>query len=234
MKIIGDFHIHTIASGDAFGTIKEIVQVAKRKRLKCIAITDHGPKMPASSHYYFFESLIDNVSKDSEMLIYPGVEANIINLDGSLDLPETILQRLEFIHASFHTFSWNVHDRDRNTQALLSSLLKYNVKCIAHPNYPYYEIDFQKIIPILLDKHIAIEINNKALKKDKNWSRFRNVIKTCQEQGVKFLINSDAHNPDDTGNFGLSIEFANYCGLEEEDILNTEWAKLKDYFNFKN
>lgn len=234
MKFIGDFHIHTIASGDAFGTIGEIVQVARERGFRAIAITEHGPKMEASAHWYYFNSLIDNVREDSGIIIYPGVEANIINEEGELDLPDQILERLEFINIAFHTFSWFESDMDINTKALKSSLLKYNVKSIAHLNYPYYLIDINEIIPILLEKNIAIEINSKALKKVKNsWDIFKDIVIQCKRKGVKFLVNSDAHYPKQVGEFSDALEFIHYCKLEEEDILNTDFNNMTKYFNLR-
>ncbi|WP_202709872.1 PHP domain-containing protein [Sporosalibacterium faouarense] len=232
MNLIGDFHIHTIASGDAFGTIREVVQVAIEKDLKCIAITEHGPKMEASAHDYYFKSLIDNVQSDSGLIIYPGVEANIVDCEGSMDLPESIINQLKFVIASFHPFSWKDKGKILNTKALKKCLLKYNVKSIAHLNYPYYSIDIDEIIPVLLEKKTAIEINNRALAKDEeNWERFKDMVLSCSKQGVKFLVNSDAHYPLQVGEFDNGLRFAEYCGLTEDDILNTDFRKIKDYFN---
>ncbi len=234
MKFIGDFHIHTVASGDAFGTIREIVQISKERNLKHIAITDHGPTMPISSHPYYFNSLADNVSSDSGIIIYPGVEANIIDENGSLDLPDDTLNRLEYIIAAFHGFSWDNNDIYVNTKALKSCLIRYDIKSIAHLNYPYFELDMTEIIPVLIEKNIAIEINNKALKKDIDWSIFKNQVMKLKDKGVKFIVNSDAHYPLQVGNFDRALEFIDYCGLKESDIINTSQDKVYDYFGLRS
>lgn len=235
MNFVGDFHIHTLASGDAFGTITEIIEVAKKRNLRCIAITEHGPKMEASAHPYYFESLIDNIKGDDGIIIYPGVEANILDEYGTLDLPDTTLQKLEFIKASFHTFSWKDKGKQGNTKALISCLNRYDIKSIAHLNYPFYPIDIQQIIPILLEKRITIEINNKALNKHKkNWDIFRGTILQLKKKGVKFLVCSDAHYPSQVGKFNTALEFIRFCGLQEEDILNTDFDKLINYLRLRS
>lgn len=235
MNFIGDFHVHTIASGDAFGTIREIVAIAKEKGFKCIAITEHGPAMEASAHYYYFESLIANVIDECEIILYSGVEGNIMDEEGTLDLPDSTVERLEFVVASFHPFSWEDKGMEINTKALKSCLLRYNVKSIAHLNYPYYPINIDEIIPILLEKNIAIEINNKALKKHRdNWRDFRDMIIKCKERGVKVLVNSDAHYTLQVGVFDTALEFIDYCGLEKADILNTDFEELTEYFKLRN
>lgn len=235
MRFVGDFHIHTIASGDAFGTIREIVEIAKKKGLKCIAITDHGPKMEASAHYYYFESLAVNVHEDSGIIIYPGVEGNIIDVEGTMDLPDPTLNRLKFIKCSFHPFSWEDRGMDENTRALKSCLLRYDVKSVAHLNYPFYPINIDELIPVLLEKHVAIEINDKALSKDRNsWKKFKEMVLKCKERGVKFLVNSDAHYPLQVGEFDVALEFINYSGLKENDILNTDFNKVTKYLKLSD
>lgn len=231
MEFIGDFHIHTVASGDGFGTIKEILNAAKNRGFKIIAITDHGPRMAASSHYYYFESLIDNLPETEDGIkIYPGAEANIVDEDGGLDLPEKTIRRLKFLIASFHTFSWEDRGIEVNTKALKACLNRYNVKSIAHLNKPFYEIDIGEIIPLLLQKETAVEINNKALKNNENdWPRFKNIILRCRDAGVKFIVTSDAHYPDQVGSFESAIKFIEYCGILEEDILNTSWDRMIYY-----
>lgn len=230
MNFIGDFHIHTVASGDGFGTIKEVLSAARKRNFKCIAITDHGPRMEASSHYYYFDSLIDNVSEDDGIIIYPGAEANILDENGGLDLPEKTLRRLKFLIASFHTFSWSDRGIETNTRSLKSCLNRYDVKSIAHINNPFFEIDMDEIIPVLADRKTALEINNKSLKKDKgDWGRFKDLVSRCKEKGVKFIVTSDAHYPDQVGDFEDALEFIDYCKLDESDILNTSYDRLTSY-----
>lgn len=237
MNIIGDFHIHTLASGDAFGTINEMVEVAKARGLQCLAITEHGPKMPPSPHYYYYESLMDNVRGDADILIYSGVEANIIDEQGTLDLREETLKRLEFVLASFHVFSWEFGetDKERNTQALKACLSRYdNIKAVAHLNYPRYEVDMAEIIPLLVKKKIALELNNKALQKDRSrWQWFKDVVLSCRDQGVKFLVSSDAHYPNQVGNFKAAQEFIDFCGLTAEDIVNANLTWLALYLGLR-
>lgn len=234
MKFIGDFHIHTVASGDAFGTIREIVSISQEKNLNVIAITDHGPAMPSSSHCNYFNSLADNVRSDSGIIIYPGVEANIIDKNGRLDLPDNTLNRLEYIIAAFHGFSWDNNDVYTNTVALKACLMRYNIKSIAHLNYPYFAIDMTQIVPVLIDKKIAIEINNKALEKDSDWSIFKNTVLKLRYKGVKFIVNSDAHYPLQVGDFTRAVEFIDYCGLKESDIINTSLANVFDYLGLRS
>ena len=57
MRDILDVHTHTIASGHAYNTLKEMIQTAKEKGLEVYGITEHAPKMPGSCHDFYFHNL---------------------------------------------------------------------------------------------------------------------------------------------------------------------------------
>ena len=106
MKIFADYHTHTIYSHGK-GTIRDNVEEARRKGLKEVAITDHGP-----GHIGFgvsHENLkkmrkeINAMRKEyPDIKILLGVEANIINVDGDLDVNEEDLKTIDILLAGFH------------------------------------------------------------------------------------------------------------------------------------
>ncbi len=97
-----DLHTHTVLSGHAFGTVQESAGAAKRKGISLLAITDHGPAMLGSACEIYFKCG-DRVPKVIEgVRILFGVEANIINENRDLDLPEKVLKKLDLVMAGFH------------------------------------------------------------------------------------------------------------------------------------
>jgi len=80
MKMEADLHVHTIASGHGYSTIKEIVESAREKELKMVAITDHGLQMPGAPHWYHFTNMksLPRIIQGVEVL--RGVEANILDV----------------------------------------------------------------------------------------------------------------------------------------------------------
>lgn len=235
MKLVADLHVHTVASGDAFSTLDELSKRAKEIGLEVLAITDHGPAMPGSAHRYHFDSLADNVKISNGVRILPGVEANIIDEDGSLDLPAKTINKLSFVIISFHVFSWNHSDIETNTKAIINCINRYrNIKTIAHLNRPYYELDIEKITPLLVEKGIAVELNNKALAKDRdNWEKFKEIVLYMEKKGVKFIISSDAHTLEQLGKLYEAFNFVDYCNINRKNIINTSIEKLRDYFNLE-
>ena len=79
MKIEIDTHTHTIVSGHAYNTMKEMVQAAADKGLKGIAITDHAPEMPGSTHSYYFMNVFVVPRKMCGIDLLLGAELNIMN-----------------------------------------------------------------------------------------------------------------------------------------------------------
>ena len=57
MRIVTDTHAHTLASGHAYNTIKEMAQTAKENGLEILALTEHAPNMPGSCHEFYFHNL---------------------------------------------------------------------------------------------------------------------------------------------------------------------------------
>src|SRR5512145_2794968 len=123
MKIIADLHTHTIASGHAYSTVNELVTVAAAKGLSAIALTDHGPSLPGGPHIYHFGAMRFIPGEIAGVRVLRGCEANITGLDGSIDIPENYLNRLEFVMAGFHEFAgFDSQGIRRNTEAMINAM----------------------------------------------------------------------------------------------------------------
>ncbi len=234
MKLVADLHIHTIASGHAFSTITEIINQAKIKDIKAVALTDHGPAMPGGAHSYHFWNLkvlpdiIDNVR------VYKGIEANIINKHGELDISEIVSEELDLIIASVHNrCGLEVKGKKDNTFVLIKAIENPRVKLLAHPGNPQFPIDKEMVVKAATDRNVAIEINNSSLLTTSSRLGSKNncleIAKIAASLGTKVVITSDAHYAADVGNFNQAIEIVNEAGIKEENILNNNLKKVKDF-----
>ena len=102
MKLIADLHTHTLFSSHAFNTVTEMITQAQKLGLKAIAITDHGPKMPDSGHVWHFINKNQLPKKMDDLVILYGAEANVMNIEGELDIGEYYLKDLDWVIASIH------------------------------------------------------------------------------------------------------------------------------------
>ena len=92
MKYLIDTHTHTIASGHAYNTIDEMTRKAAQIGLPAIAFTEHTPKMPGSCGKLYFSNFKVLPREKFGVRRLFGCEANIMDYDGTLDMPDTLLE----------------------------------------------------------------------------------------------------------------------------------------------
>lgn len=231
MKYILDTHCHTIASGHAYSTVFEMAKEANNKGLELIGITDHGPAMPGGPHMFHIAN--QRVIPDSicGVEILKGVEANIMNDRGEVDLPEKILKNLDIVIASLHDVCIDPGDRDYNTRALMKALENPYVDIIGHPGNPVFPIDNEAVVLKAKETGKLIEINNSSFLGSRKGS-LQNCIeiaKLCKKHQVRIVMGSDAHISYHVGRFDKAIQILNDIEMPEELVMNISSQRLKDY-----
>lgn len=235
MKFLVDTHCHTISSGHAYSTITEIAEVAKEKGLEIIAMTDHGPAMVGAPHLFHFgnQRVLPDYIKGVRVL--KGVEANIMDFAGGLDLPEQYLKNLEIVIASFHDVCIAPGSVEENTQALIEAMKNPYVDIIAHPGNPYYPIDIDRFVQSAFDTGTLIEINNSSFAGSRAGSaeNCRRIAAKAKEKGVMLAIGSDCHISFDVGRFDKIEAIFEELDMPEELVINTRPGQLIDYIRKK-
>lgn len=239
MQYFVDTHTHTLASGHAYSTIREMAYSAAQKGLKALAVTEHAPAMPGSCHeFYFFNmKVIPRKMCGIELLL--GTEANIISLDGNLDLPKEALEKLDIVIASLHLPCCRIGTKNENTAAYLKVLENPMVDIIGHPDDARIPIDLEPVILAAKKNHKLIEINNSSLME--NGARkgaYENqlkILELCKKHQVMVSLGSDAHIEYDVGNHSLSNKVLAETEFPEELIVNRSVELLKEYLHkFRN
>lgn len=233
MKFLLDTHCHTISSGHAYSTIAELAETAAEKGLKLIAMTDHGPAMPGGPHIFHIGNLRVIPDYIKGVRVLKGVEANIMDFDGRLDLPDSYLKRLEIVIAGFHDVCIAPGSVEENTRALVAAMKNPYVDIIAHPGNPYYPIDIDRLIQCAYDTGKLIEINNSSFIGSRKGSgeNCRKIAAGAREKGVLLTAGSDCHICYDVGRFDKVAEIFEEAGMPEELVINTDPQKLIDYLN---
>jgi len=222
--IKGDLHIHTKAS-DGSNTIQEIVQKAKKLGYSYICISDHS-KTRAISHGLNEKRLNEQIKqidrlnkKQKNFKILKGLEVDILN-DGSLDLPDRILKKLDLVTASIH--SGFKMPKSKMTNRILNALENKYVKVLGHPTGRIinrrkpYNIDLEQIFEIAKEKNKFMEINCAQERLDLNAEN----IKKALEYKIKFVLGTDAHNLENMNFINLGIAQARAGFATKKDILN--------------
>jgi len=232
IKLIADLHIHTVASGHAYSTVEEYAAAAKKKKLKVIAITDHGPAMPGGADPYHFSNqrMIPDILNGVRIL--RGGEINIIDPEGHLDLSNEYLKTMDFVSIAMHPkCGYEGSGETENTKTLLKAMHNKYVKVLAHPGNPMYPIDFKKVIPIAKERGILIELNNSSLtiSRKGSFDRCFEIAKFVKSIGWKVTLGSDAHISTMVGDLDTVLKMAMDAGLKKEDIINTSMDLIDKY-----
>lgn len=235
MRDILDVHTHTIASGHAYNTMMEMIRAAQEKGLEVYGITEHAPRMPGTCHDFYFHNLKVVERQYGELEVLLGVELNILDEKGSVDLNEPDLGNMDVTIASLHTPCIAPGSREWNTECLIQTMKNPHVNVIGHPDDGRYELDYEAVVQAADEYHTLLEINNNSLQPGGSRRNAREndleLLRLCKKYQVPVILGSDAHYYKDI----LSHEFA-YALLQESDfpkelVVNTDKKKLYAYIN---
>lgn len=229
MKIIADLHTHTLASGHAYSTVNELATAAAQIGLQAFAITDHGPALPGGPHRYHFCAMRFIPRTIAGVRVFRGVEANILDERGTLDLDQSVLEELDFVMAGLHeNCGFSGTNIDLNTQALLAVMANPCVKCISHPGNPLFPLHYEEVAKAALATGTALEINNSSLSLSRKGSsdNCARIARLCAEIGTPIMIGSDAHISQGIGVFDDALRLVAEAGISEGQVINASMERL--------
>jgi len=231
MKFVLDTHIHTISSGHAYSTMDEYIRQAKEIGLELIGFTDHGPEMPGASHIFHIgnQRVIPSMIHGVEIL--KGIEANIIDFDGNLDIPARYFKGLDIVIASLHDVVIKPGTKEENTRAIIGAMKSGYVDVIGHSGNPAFPIDKEKVVAAAKEYNVLIEINNSSFGGSRAGSseNCTEIAEVAKRLGVKVIAGSDAHIIYDLGNFEKVDALFEAIDMPEELVMNTDKEKLKAF-----
>lgn len=236
MKFIADTHAHTLVSGHAYSTIREMAAAGAAKGLQVLALTEHAPKMPGTCHLFYFQNL-DVVPREINGLrLLFGAELNILDSDGTVDLPEKLCEDLDIVIASIHPPCFKKDSTlEEVTSAYVEAMKKPYVNIIGHPDDGRFPIDYEILVKKAKETKTLLELNNSSLRPQSFRQGTRENILTmldlCKQYEVPVTTGSDAHVDVDAGNFCNIEDILEHCSFPEELIVTTNFEKLKPYLN---
>ncbi len=222
--IKGDLHCHTKWS-DGKHTISEMAEAARRLGYSYIAITDHSRRL-AMIKGLNEEKLIEQAAEIEEVRarfpdihILHGIEVDILE-DGSLDLSDQALSRLDIVVAAIHSkFKLS---KEKQTERLLRAIVNPRVNIIAHPTGRLigeregYDLDMERVMEHAKARGCILELNAQPSRLDLNDVN----LKLAKEMGIKVSIATDSHNTDNLLFMRFGINQARRGWLERQDVVN--------------
>ena len=237
MKLLVDVHTHTISSGHAYSTITENMQAASRKKLAMVAMTDHTPGMPGSTHAFHFDNLRALPDEMYGVKLLRGAEVNIISYEGELDLSEATLEKLDIVLASLHPPCIDFADQETVTAGIIKVMENPYVHVIGHPGDNRYPMDFEAIVKASKRTGTLLEVNNASLKPGSFRPGVREslieMLGYCKTYAVPIVLGTDAHFHEVIGEFAESVELLESLDFPEELVLNTDPDRLLNHIKQK-
>jgi len=236
MRLEADLHTHTIASGHAYSTVKELAEAAAERGVKLLAITDHGVNMPGGPHLYHFGNLKALPAEIAGVEILKGVEANIIDAAGHLDMPERILRQLDVVLAGFHAETgYTGHSVEENTAAMVAVLHNPYVQIIVHPGNPEYPVDIEKVVQAARKTGKALELNDSSFRTSRPGSAPKCALfaKYAKRYGAYVAVNSDAHYCADVGRCEHAFSLVQEADIDADKVLNFSAERVKAFLKLQ-
>ena len=233
--IRGILHAHTDSS-DGVDTLAAMAQATRQRGYQYFGVADHSK----SAHYAGGLSIeevaqqhreIEKLNKRSgaDFRIFKGIEADIL-VDGSLDYPDEILARFDFVVASVH--SRFQLDPKEQTQRIVRAVANPHTTILGHPTgrqllrRPGYDVDVETVLKACARHGVAVEINANPWRLDLDWRWHRRAL----ELGCTMSINPDAHSTDEIDLVRWGVAMARKGGVPADRILNC--LALRDFTGY--
>ncbi len=233
MNVALDVHTHTVASGHAYSTIQEMVKSAKDKGLKILGITDHGPSIRGACQSVYFRNFHVIPREIDGLHLLMGAEINIIDVDGGLDLADSVIDKLDVRIAGIHQSCYSSGTREENTQALIKVIQNPQIDIISHPADGSAELDFEEVVLAAKRNHILLEVNNSSLNpnrgKVKAWHNNRELVRLCKKHQLMVIMGSDAHISYDVANYNYVFQLFREEGMPDELVINDKPELFLDF-----
>jgi DNA polymerase (family 10) len=222
--IRGILHCHTTAS-DGRSTLEEMAEAAAEWGASYLGISDHSQSAKYAggldeAALRRQRAEIDRWNaKHPKLRVLHGSEVDILP-DGSLDFPDRVLARLDFVVASIHS-SFTLSE-EAMTKRVCSALRNKHVNIFAHPmgrlllERDGYRIDLAEVFRVAASEGVVIEINANPHRLDLDWRE----IRVAKAAGVSFAVNPDAHHTSGYEHIRYGIGTARKGWLTKKDVVN--------------
>ena len=224
--IRGDLHAHTKAS-DGHDSLRQMAEAAAERGYAYLAITDHSQHVTVAHGLdpQRMAAQIDavdalNEELDGRIRVLKAVELDIL-ADGSLDLPDDVLERLDLCVCAVH------HKldlpRQKQTERILRALDSQHCHILAHPRGRLigkragYELDLERVMRAAAECGCALEVNAQPKRLDLDDSDCR----LAKELGVRIAISTDAHSRSNLDYMRFGVDQARRGWLTADDVINT-------------
>jgi DNA polymerase (family 10) len=223
--IRGDLHVHTTWS-DGKASVLEMATAARELGYEYLAICDHTPNvrvvpgLDADDLRRQGEEIAAVNEEVAPFRVLRGTEVDI-RADGQLDLPDDVLEELDWVQLSLH--AGQRQERNELTRKVTEAMRHPAVRALSHPkgriinHRPPNALDLERTFEVALETGVALETNGLPDRLDLSGPE----IKLAIEAGVPIVVSTDAHSVRGLGNMRLAVHTARRGWATATDVVNT-------------
>ena len=234
-KITVDIHTHTIASGHAYGTVRENALAAKEAGLTGLGISEHAPGIPGTCDPMVFRNMPHSIPRELYGVnIYFGVENNLLN-DGTMTLTPKQMDRLDYCIVGIHGFCYEDEGMEKNTDNLIKAMADPRTFFISHPDDGTWPLDYERLVKAAKELGVALELNNSHIVNPWRKNSLENMhtyLRLCMEHKTNIFIGSDAHDPSRVGHFEKAEAMLEEMGFDEDLIINNSEDRFREFIRY--
>jgi putative hydrolase len=238
MKTLFDPHTHTIASGHAYSTLQEMAHAAAEKGIQVLGITEHAPGIPGTCDPIYFRNLHVVPREMYGVRLLLGVELNILNTTGRLDLDEHHYRCCDIRIAGMHSLCWEGGTAAQNTEGMLAAIHNPWTHIISHPGDGTAELLFEPIVLAARDTHTLLEINSSSMipSRHKEVARPNNleILRLCRKYDVPVVLGSDAHISFSIADYRYALPLLTETDFPDELVMNYWPEQALAYLGIEN
>lgn len=219
-----DPHTHTLASGHAYSTIREMAERASEIGLQVLGITDHAPALPGAPRDIYFHNLHVVPRKLYGVRLLMGVELNILDTRGTIDLDPWTLSRLDLRIAGLHKLCWQGGTIEENTAGMVAAIRNPWVQIISHPGDGTAPLLFEPIAQAAKEAGTLLELNSSSLNPIRGkltaHDNFCEILRLCKQLDMPIVLGSDAHIAYSIADYRFALPLLAETDFPETLVLN--------------
>ena len=230
-RIEVDTHTHTVLSGHAWSTLRENAAAGRSFGLLGMCLTEHGHGLGGGIPYYLTSTAVRMLPPELEGLqMFYGVEANIMDTAGTIDIAPYMLAMSAWTIASIHGECMDIGCEEENTNAYIVALRHPAVDMLGHIDDARTPSHFETVIKEAAVQGKIIEINNNSLKNRKgSVPRVEEIARLCAKHDVRVAVSSDAHFDEMVGRVWPSLELLERVGFPDDLVVNRTLDAFRAY-----
>lgn len=231
IPILSDIHTHSIASGHgSHDTITDMARAAAKTSLKILGISDHAPATPGSAGSSYFRSLRFAEKKRFGVNLLYGVELNILNKNGDVDLEDELICSLDYAFISMHQPVFQSGGAASNTSAYINAMKHPGVRFLGHPDDGRFPVDYERLLAACKEYRVYPEINNASLMPEAyrtdGCSNAAKILSICKEIELPILLSSDSHGREHIGDMSYIFPLLEQYSFPAQLVINSSTELL--------